>query len=78
MLKVETISKSGSYKEYEHLLMCVQLTMGAAGLNDGYILVGDGTTKVMSHFYFYIGKIKFQYCWEEIKSSYISESLKTC
>lgn len=59
MLKVETVSKSDSYKEYEHLLTCVQLTMGAAGLNDGYILIGDGTAKVMSHFYFYIGKIKF-------------------
>ena len=40
--------------------MYVNLTMRAADLNDGYILVGDGTTKVMLHFFFfYIGKIKF-------------------
>lgn len=58
MLKVETFSKSDSYKEPEYLLMYVNLTMRAADLNDGYILVGDCSTKAMLLF-FYIGKIKF-------------------
>ena len=53
MLKVETFSKTDSYKEYEYLLMYVNLTMRAADLNDGYILVGDGTTKVMLQFFFF-------------------------
>ena len=39
--------------------MYVNLTVRAADLNDGYILVGDGSTKAMLHFFFYIGKIKF-------------------
>ena len=43
MLKVETFSKTDSYKEYEYLLMYVNLTMRAADLNDGYILVGHVT-----------------------------------
>ena len=51
MLKVETFSKSDSYKEYEYLLMYVNLTVRAADLNDGYILVGDGSTKAMLHFF---------------------------
>lgn len=59
MLKVETFSKTDSYKEYEYLLMHVNLTMRAADLNDGYILVGDGTTKVMLHFFFTLEKSNF-------------------
>lgn len=59
MLKVETFSKSDSYKEYEYLLMYVNLTVRAADLNNGYILVDDGSTKAMLHFFFSFEKSNF-------------------